>query len=251
MFTIKKILPEYLRLDGGSQPRAVIDQAVCNEYAERMQAGEKFPPLDVFFDGRHHWLADGYHRLKAHMMALPGKMMECNVFEGTLADAKWHSYGVNKAHGLRRTNTDKRQAVMAALQHPHGWKMSDGQIAEYVGVSSKTVQIYRKELESIKEIPRSPNRIGRDGRTINTANIGKSRLERLELKLGKKEMRISKNAAFPVRGHSLPNSMIPLSLPSKNPVMAAAIICKQFDSDFVRNLIAELAKRLQGGTNHA
>ena len=73
MPTIEKHLPEYIRLDGGTQPRAKIDQAVCDEYAERMKAGEKFPPIDVFFDGEDYWLADGFHRISAYVMAVPGE----------------------------------------------------------------------------------------------------------------------------------------------------------------------------------
>src|SRR3990172_2809657 len=102
MPTIEKLFPEDIRLDGGTQPRAKIDQAVCDDYGERMKAGEKFPPVDVFFDGENYWLADGFHRIQAYVMAVPGEAIECNVFQGTLADAQWHSYSVNKAHGIRR-----------------------------------------------------------------------------------------------------------------------------------------------------
>lgn len=85
--------------------------------------------------------------------------------------------GVNQAHGLRRTNDDKRKAVMAALRHPKGAKMSDTQIAEHVGVDVKTVGKYRSELESSMEIPEITTRtVTRGGKTYeqNTANIGKA-----------------------------------------------------------------------------
>jgi len=71
--TIEKIFPEYIRLDGDTQPRAKIDQAVCDDYGERMKAGEKFPAIDVFFDGEDYWLADGFHRVRAYVMAVPAK----------------------------------------------------------------------------------------------------------------------------------------------------------------------------------
>ncbi len=82
-----------------------------------MKAGEKFPPIDVFFDGEDYWLADGFHRIQAYVMAVPGEAIECNVFKGTQQDAQWYSYSVNKTHGLRRTNADKIGAVKAALTH--------------------------------------------------------------------------------------------------------------------------------------
>ena len=56
MPTTEMIFPECIRLDGGTQPRAKIDQAVCDDYGERMKAGEKFPAIDVFFDGENYWL---------------------------------------------------------------------------------------------------------------------------------------------------------------------------------------------------
>ena len=134
MPTIEKIFPEYIRLDGDTQPRAKIDQAVCDDYGERMKAGEKFPPIDVFFDGEDYWLADGFHRVRAYVMAVPGEAIECNVFQGSLQDAQWHSYSVNKTHGLRRTNEDKKRAVQAALAHPEAADKSNVQIADHCGV---------------------------------------------------------------------------------------------------------------------
>ena len=53
--------------------------------------------------------------------------------------------------------------------------MSDSAIAEHVGVSHATVIKYRAELESTCQIDKSTSRKGKDGRTINTANIGKSK----------------------------------------------------------------------------
>jgi len=58
--------------------------------------------------------------------------------------------------------------------------MSDRQIAEHVGVSDRTVNRCRAEMESTATMSQSPNlngvvaRTGRDGRTINTANIGRA-----------------------------------------------------------------------------
>ncbi len=68
---------------------------------------------------------------------------------------------------------ENASTVIAALKHPNGAKKSDRQIAEHVGVDHKTVSRYRSQLAPTGEIPQSPERTGRDGRTINTANIGK------------------------------------------------------------------------------
>ena len=65
-----------------------------------------------------------------------------------------------------RTNAEKRTAVRAALlAHP---EKSDSAIAREVGVDHKTVAAARRDL-GISQV----ERIGADGRTINTSNIGK------------------------------------------------------------------------------
>ena len=113
---------------------------MCDEYGERMKAGEKFPPIDVFFDGKDYWLADGFHRIQAYVMAVPGEAIECNVFQGTLQDAQWHSYSVNKTHGVRRSNHDKERAVKLALAHPQRLEQKQYQIAGHCGVSEFLVR---------------------------------------------------------------------------------------------------------------
>jgi hypothetical protein len=40
-----------LRTDGGTQPRAVLDDALIDEYAEAMRAGAEFPPAVAYYDG--------------------------------------------------------------------------------------------------------------------------------------------------------------------------------------------------------
>lgn len=70
------------------------------------------------------------------------------------------------------------RVVKAALLHPKGVKMSDRQIAEYVGVGHVMVSRYRKELEATVSLEQSTTRTGRDGRTIDTANIGRTAARR-------------------------------------------------------------------------
>jgi len=168
----KSIKLSKIRLDGDTQPRTGINTALVAEYAYLMEAGNAdFPPAIVFFDGVNHWLADGFHRWHAmNKRGVDG--LYCEIHEGTVEDARWYSYAANQAHGQRRSNADRARAVKAALLHPKGAGMSDRQIAEHVGVSHATVIKYRTELESTGQIDQSDNRVGQDGRTINTANIG-------------------------------------------------------------------------------
>ncbi len=153
------------------QPRVGIDKAVVKQYAERLQAGDKFPPVHVFDDGNDKWLADGYFRCGAEE-ASGDDTIVCLVHRGTKADAEWYALQANKRHGAQLTNADKARAIKKALRHPVGANLSDRQIAEHVGASHATVGKYRAELESTGQVDQSPQRVGRDGREIDTTGIG-------------------------------------------------------------------------------
>lgn len=161
----RHIIPlDSIRIDGDTQIRAAIDMDVVSEYAAQIA---RMPPISVYFDGRHHWLADGFHRYHAAHKAQVS-MIEADVHKGTVEDARWFAAGANKQHGLRRTNKDKLNAVTQALaMRP---ELSDRAIAEHVGVSHNMVSEYRARL-SPDDSPRL--RSGRDGRVIDTSNIGK------------------------------------------------------------------------------
>lgn len=159
-----------ITIDGDTQSRVKINEAVVKEYAEHIQDGGTLPPVDVCHDGSTYWLWDGFHRLLGHHEA--GILeIACNVTRGTQQEAQWLSYGANKSHGLRRTNDDKKKSVVDALKHPAGSGMSDELIAEHVGVSRQTVLKYRHEIEPTCQ--KHTSRTGKDGRKTETAKIGK------------------------------------------------------------------------------
>jgi hypothetical protein len=130
-------LPVLLRLDriitnGGTQPRAAMHEETIADYAEAMEAGAKFPPVTVFFDGEKHWLADGFHRVAGAKRA--GFLdVDADVRQGSKRDAILFSLGANAAHGLRRTNEDKRRVVKHMLEDWSEW--STRKIADACGVS--------------------------------------------------------------------------------------------------------------------
>lgn len=168
-----KSLPlKSIRLDGDTQSRDELNEDVIKEYAGLMADGVEFPPLLVVHDGAHYWLVDGFHRRFAAVKAKLDKF-KCVVVTGTREDARWLSYGANIDHGLPRTNEDKQKAVVAALKHPKGLKLSDHKIAAHVGVVPTTVAKYRRHVGPTIQNGQSDERTGRDGRTINTANIGR------------------------------------------------------------------------------
>lgn len=151
------------------QPRATMNFIIVEDYAQAMKEGQPFPPLDVVWDGETYWLWDGYHRKKA---AEQIEMAEINVkvTEGNLEHAEWLALSANKMHGFRRSNEDKRRAVELALGHPEARGLSDGQLATHCGVSRKFIVSIRSLVTELQV-----ERMGKDGRTINTANIGRKK----------------------------------------------------------------------------
>ena len=169
-----------IRVDGGTQPRAVLDFDAIEDYADAMGAGMQFPPVTVFYDGESYWLADGFHRIKA-AYAAGFDTAACDIHQGTLEDAQWYSLGANRINGLRRTTEDKQRAVKAALVHGHGTALSDTRIARHVGVDQKTVTNWRRQLQASQEIPKMASRaVTRNGKVYqqNTSNIGKRKTPR-------------------------------------------------------------------------
>ncbi len=164
-----------IRLDGGTQPRTALDFTAIDDYAEAMAAGVKFPPVVVFHDGEHYWLADGFHRLKA-AFASGFDAIDCELRQSTLEDAQWYSFSANKTNGLRRTNEDKQRAVKSALLHPRAAELSNSAIARHVGVDEATVRNWRTRLAASSEIPKIDTRtVSRQGSTYKqrTTRIGR------------------------------------------------------------------------------
>ena len=235
---MERLKIDIIRLDGGTQPRARLNKERVAEYADNLQAGAVFPPIEVCYDGKDYWLWDGFHRVHACLAAKLDEV-DANVIPGTQQDAQWLSYGANKAHGLFRSNGDKQRAVKAAMSHPKAAALSNRQIAEHCGVSEITVRRYRGEAEATATMSQSTLRTGRDGRTIDTAKIGKPTG-------GSTKPDSAPTTPFkPVLGHSNPPPMIGLSLPRNNPQMAASTLIELFDKSWLAALVERIAAHLQ------
>jgi hypothetical protein len=146
-----KIQLKSVRLDGGTQPRQFINEDVVNDYSELLLDDVQFPPIVVFNDGANYWLVDGFHRFHANKKA--GFLdIEAEVHNGTRRDAVLWSVGANSVHGLRRTNEDKRKAVLTLLNDLEWSEWSDSEIARhchvshvYVGRVKKTIGLEQAE----------------------------------------------------------------------------------------------------------
>ena len=131
-----------LVLDPRLQSRVEINEDTVAEYAIDIEAGDQFPPVIVFFDSTHFYLADGYHRYYGHKRA--GKVsIRCEVINGTIRDAIYYSTAVNAKHGMRRSYADRRKAVMTLLEDFEWSLKSNTEIARHVGVSISFVSNLR------------------------------------------------------------------------------------------------------------
>jgi len=168
-----------IRIDGGTQPREGIDENVAREYGQEMTDNGigVFDPVTIFYDGKDYWLADGYHRVTGAKM-FDVQNLRADIRQGTRRDAILFSTGANGKHGLRRTNADKRRAVMTMLTDEDWSKWSDNRIAQHCNVSQPFVSAIRGSSQTSVTYNdyKSTVRQGSDGRTIDTANIGKGQL---------------------------------------------------------------------------
>jgi hypothetical protein len=142
---IKIINLHTITIDAGTQSREHISQETVNEYAEALSDGVVFPAIKVHTDGVKNYLTDGFHRYFAHKRV--GKTsIQADVIHGTLREAILFSLSVNAEHGLKRTNADKRKAVLTILDDFEWSDWSNVDIAKVCSVSSMYVGIVKKSL---------------------------------------------------------------------------------------------------------
>ena len=142
-----------IRIDGGTQAREELNQEAVADYAEKMRDGEVFPPVSVFFDGSEYWLVDGFHRYFATKSN--GKTsIDCDVQNGTLKEAVRFSWKANGKRGLPLNHNDYKKIILAMWKDEETKKMSNRQIAEYVGVSHSTVNRLKSSLEQRSTEPK-------------------------------------------------------------------------------------------------
>lgn len=148
-----------------TQARAKMDDTIVQEYATDMEAGEKFPMIhlvkivdspDKEMLGKYV-VVDGFHRLAA-MQLLKKKKCNAYVCDGSMSDAIHMATGANIGHGLRRSNDDKRRAVIMAINLDKAMKRvrTDREIAQHCGVHHDTVNVIRHEIEGTQPKARKP-----------------------------------------------------------------------------------------------
>ena len=165
-----------IKVDSSLQGRCKLNQEVVDEYSEALREGIKLPPVKLYRVGSSYYLVDGWHRYFAHKKAGLADI-EVDIIDGDIRKATLYAIGANDSHGLRRTNEDKRKAVMMLLDDVEWSEWSDIQIAKAARVSRMTVSRVRDSLGMKKE----EVKVVRNGKefTINTKNMGSQNEKKL------------------------------------------------------------------------
>lgn len=196
--TEQEIIVGNIQRYSGTQARVQLNEGTVEEYQEIFaNQGWVFPPVKITQYGALLLLTDGFHRIEAFRRCTddPNMVVPALVRPGTKRDAILAAVGANADHGLRRTNADKHNAV-AMLLHDDEWcQWSDRMIAEKAHVTHPFVAKIRAELAAAGTVYPLPSpdatddtgggltgngyqsaapRKGKDGRTIDTRNIGSS-----------------------------------------------------------------------------
>lgn len=135
------------------------------EYADAAKSGAKFPPIVAYRVTDRQFkkpvIVAGFHRHEAYAAAGLTEC-ECDIREGTWAEAWLAAWSSNLTHGLRYTNADKRAAVETALKL--FTDESARAVAERMNVSADFVSRVRKEMVAAGEVQESEKVKGRDGK---------------------------------------------------------------------------------------
>lgn len=151
-----------IEMDTTIQCRASIDTATVGEYAERMTASDRFPPVELFRNGSARcYIGDGWHRIMA-VGQIGGLTIEASIRAGGRSEALQYALGANKSHGHKRSNADKRRCVEIALREFSD--KSSRVIADMCGVSHDTVASFRQLSDS----DNTSKTTGKDGKQYKT-----------------------------------------------------------------------------------
>ena len=156
------------------------------------------------------------------------------VHQGTQRDAILYSVGANTNHGLRRTNADKRKAVLIMLEDEQWSQWSNREIAKQCGVGETTIRRVREGLSAPKaQIERKPPAVKyrRGGKTHTQSTSGRTRSR-------------GPDSPNPIRQPRPALAQTNINLPH-DPACGARAIVSALGEDYAHNLIDSLTTYLQ------
>jgi hypothetical protein len=141
-YEIQEMSLDAIRSDPDVQSRAATSMEYMRDFSEAMLRGEVFPPVILFFDGKIHWLADGFHRYGAakHAAFLS---IRAEVRYGTRRDAMIFSAGANWRFSIPRKPEDIQRAADLLFSDGEWGLRSTSEIAAHLHSSHSTVRRHR------------------------------------------------------------------------------------------------------------
>lgn len=162
---------------------AGLDGQTVQTYTTVLENGGVLAPLTVIrlADGSYV-LADGFHRYQA--LAEVGVLKTLvQVKDGEEEDVLIAAEEGNLKHGLALTTEDKKNILRRRFERGHPWATySNRKLGELLGVSATSIMRWMNEFAEKATVTNVtvPDRsvtVGKDGRTINTTNIGKTKAD--------------------------------------------------------------------------
>jgi hypothetical protein len=145
----KLVTTSLLNLDPRLQCRESVPESIIKEYEEGWKDKVAFPPVQVFEVDGELFVTDGFCRVMAAANIGKSKIPAA-ITKGTFSDAVRAACGANYAHGLRRTNADKRKAALIAIaQFPDETTRA---LAEMCGVSHAYIGNLREGEKKIEKL---------------------------------------------------------------------------------------------------
>lgn len=144
-----------IRLDGDTQPRAMLDEALVSQLSHDMRNGAEVPAILLFEDSAGtRWLVDGFHRVCAAQNTGRDKL-KARIEKGERRDGFLRALELNAGKPL--TPADRAACVGRMLGDPEWSRWSDREIARRCSVSPSTVAAMKAKLSvQIGQMPKQP-----------------------------------------------------------------------------------------------
>lgn len=162
-----------------------LDDSVVESYVAIIENAEDdnhpFPGVILYVDDPQHinesttfYLADGFHRLQAHIIA--GENIINGIIRGGGKEsAIKFAEEANLEHGLQLSNADKKNILFRALSRkdPEWLQLSNVSLGSKLGVSEASIRRWVNEYTTSTndEVDRTQT-VGKDGKIRDTSNIG-------------------------------------------------------------------------------
>ena len=143
-----------IEVDTSLQARVRMSEPVLQEYSALLMEGVSFPPVVLFDDGDKKYLVDGFHRVYA-AKRVGRDHIQAELHRGSKHEGFMFSLRANAAHGLQRSNEDKRHGVLKLLEDFEYSDKSDREIAALCAVSHTFVARIRAGMKTASV--RKPN----------------------------------------------------------------------------------------------